>query len=286
MKRPSVCADCRQFFEGPAECKGCAFRFREVSVSWNYWLWAIYAQVHNLLRSTFRERRGVVQLLAVPPAVGFALLKHFASPRPGRAGSSVYTQEHPSYKQGTSKGGGYHFIKFAYDNMRDAEWGFPLSMLFPKTCAGLVRLVKGKHFSDPRTWGTPIQFKYRWAAQRKLGTPVQGVHTFTVMANINHTGLGDGLPRWNFEYARWVAEQQQEHIACVKDAIQSFPTIPLRATHLLSGVPHPLLAWAGTPTPLPNVIQQPTSAADAAAAADSDDDDNDSSPSDDSDQSD
>ena len=45
MKRPLVCADCRRFFEGPAECRGCAFQFREVSVSWNYWLWAIYAQV-------------------------------------------------------------------------------------------------------------------------------------------------------------------------------------------------------------------------------------------------
>jgi len=121
MERPLVCSICRGFFSGADSCPSCDFSCRTVHLSWNYWLWGILAQVHGMLKATFRERRGVVTLHGVPPAVGFALLDYFAWPRAGtNRGGAVYTVDHPSYNQGTSAGKTYHFIKYAYDNMRDA----------------------------------------------------------------------------------------------------------------------------------------------------------------------
>ena len=254
MKRPLVCAACRGFFEGSDQCQDCNFRCREVSLSWNYWLWALLAQVHGMLRATFRERRGVVTLLGVPPAVGFVMLNYFAWPRAGvNRGGAKYNKDHPSHRQGTSKGKTYHFLQFAYDCMNDVNWAFPLDMYYPKTCVGPVRLVTKGRFSDARIWGTPVQFKYKWAVQRQLGAAVQGVHTFSVTANVGNIHLADGGHLFNTEYEMWVAEQQQEQICAVKAAIQKFPVRPLRATHRLAKVQHPLLEWAGLPTPLPQV---------------------------------
>jgi hypothetical protein len=193
--------------------------------SWSYWLWAIMAQVHGMLKSTFRERRGVVTLLGVPPAVGVALLDYFSRPRPGQGGRK-YNEDHPSYKQGTSAGKVYHFIKFAYDCMADVEWAFPLGDLYHKTCADAARLVSRGRFSDLHLWATPVQFKYKWAVQRHLGAPTMGVHTFSVSANVTHIGLEDGQLRFNMEYGRWVAEQQQEQIDAVKRAIKSSRLAP------------------------------------------------------------
>ena len=114
LKRPLRCSECRGWFDGPLTCTGCDFLAREVKLSWSYWQWAVMAQVHNLLKAAFRERRGVVTLLGVPPAVGFALLKHFAWPnRLINRGGAVYTAAHHSWKQGTSVGKKWHFIKFA-----------------------------------------------------------------------------------------------------------------------------------------------------------------------------
>ena len=76
----------------------------------------LMAQVHGMLQSTFRERRGVVMLLGVPPEVGFALMQHFAKPSPAINKKPIYDETHPSWKQGTNKGGTYHFIQLAYDN--------------------------------------------------------------------------------------------------------------------------------------------------------------------------
>ena len=64
------------WFEGNVECRHCSFMAREVVVSWNYWIWAIMGQVHTLLQASFRERRGVVKLLAVPPAVQLQSASH------------------------------------------------------------------------------------------------------------------------------------------------------------------------------------------------------------------
>ena len=70
-----------------------------------------------------------------------------------------------------------------------------------------------------------------------------GVHTFTVTANITHIGREDGQPRYNMEYARWVAELQLEHLLAMQRAVVAFPARPLRATHTLAGVVHPLHMW-------------------------------------------
>ena len=209
MERPLYCQGCRRWFEGALECAGCLSLGRLVSTSWNYWWWAIMAQVHGMLQSTFRERRGVVMLLGVPPEVGFALMRRFAKPSPAINKKPIYDETHPSWKQGTSKGGTYHFIQFAYDNTDHVRAAFPLGEFYPKTCVDAVRLVTKRRLSDLRWWGTPVMFKYRWPAQKKLGVPTMGIHTFSIKANIGHAGLTDGLPRWNMEYARWVAEQQQ-----------------------------------------------------------------------------
>ena len=222
-----------------------------------------------MLKATFRERRGVVTLHGVPPAVGFALLDYYAWPRAGtNRGGAVYTVDHPSYNQGTSAGKSYHFIKFAYDNMLDAAWAFPLDNYYPKTCVGPVRLVTNGRFNDLRVFGTPVQFKYKWAVQKEAGQAVMGVHTFTVTANIGHIGLHDGTPRFNTEYGRWVAEQQLEHITAVKSAIERFPVRPFRTTHKMAGVVHPLADWANAPTPMPVLAAVPV---DAMAYLDDDD---------------
>jgi hypothetical protein len=235
------------------------------------------SQLHNLLQATFRERRGVITLNAVPPEVGFALLRHFAWPRPSvnRKGPT-YTSAHPSWKQGTSKGNAYHFIKFAHDNMLDVEWSLPLENFFGrhKTSVGPVRLVSKNRFQDARLFGTPVQYKYKWAVQRAIGVPTPGVHVFTITANITHVNHQDPLDvRFNHEYGRWVGEQQVEHIDAVKRAILSFPARPLRATHSLSGVVHPLAEWATTPTPTPHTIGGDISVSDDEDDDDDDDDD-------------
>lgn len=261
MKQPIICEACRGWFVGQRECQGCTFECRELVVSWNYWLWGIMAQIHGMLRSTFRERRGVVTLLGVPPQVGFALMNYFGRPRPaGKESRAVYDQSHSSWRQGTSKGKKYHFIKFSYDTMEHAEWAFPLHDYYPKTSVNGVRLVTKGRISDPRWWGTPIQFKYKWAVQSKLGVPTPGVHTFTIMSNIGAITLVTGqepLPRWNFAYKRWVVELQQEQLVSVKKAIVSFPVRPFRCNHKLAGVTHPLKAWAEEPTLLPSVAPVP-----------------------------
>ena len=189
-----MCANCRGFFEGAAECRACSFQCRELVTSWNYWWWAIIAQVHNLLQSQWRERRGKVVLLGVPPEVGFALMNYFAWPQPAlNKTGPVYRSDHPSWKQGTSAGKKYHFMQYAYDCMEHVKWAFPLHQFYPKTCGkGAVRLVSKGRFNDPRWWGTPVQFKYKWAASRKLGVPTMGVHVFTIDANIGHVGIADG----------------------------------------------------------------------------------------------
>ena len=276
MKQPVVCESCRGWFEASRECPACNLDCRELVVSWNYWLWAIMAQVHGSLRATFRERRGVVTLLGVPPAVGVALFKFFSRPCPRTKSAAVYDKTHPSWRQGTSKGKKYHFIKFAYDTMEHAEWAFPLHYYYPKTCVNSVRLVTRGRISDPRWWGTPIQFKYKWAVQRVLGIPTPGVHTFTIAANIgaiSHVAGHDPLPRWNYAYQRWVAEQQQEQLVAVKKAIKPFPTQPFRSNHHLAGVTHPMHAWAEQPTPLPTITSAsaPAAAADAGEGDDADD---------------
>ena len=68
-----------------------------------------------MLRATFRERRGVVTLLAMPPVVGFAMMDYFARPRPHKNKEPIYKEGHTTWRQGTSKGGAYHFIEFSYD---------------------------------------------------------------------------------------------------------------------------------------------------------------------------
>ena len=249
MKAPLICSFCRGWFEGEDACPSCRFDCREVQISWTYWLTAVLIQVHNILRSTFRERRGVVKLLGVPPAIGFALLNYFARPEPAVNRRVVYGKDHPSYFQGSSKGKTYHLIRFAYDCMAHVKWAFPLHEKFPKTSQDSARLVTRGRFSDVRLFGTPVQFKYLWQVQRKLGSVVtEGNHVFTVSANITHIGLATGLPRWNVEYGRWVVEQQTEHIDAVKSAVKSFPARPLRRTHKLAGLVHPLNAWADEPT--------------------------------------
>ena len=254
MKRPVICRECRGWFEGNAECRHCSFLAREVVVSWNYWIWAIMGQVHNLLQASFRERRGVVKLLAVPPAVGFALLDFFAWPQRGKnAAGPYYTPAHPSWKQGTSKNKAWHFIKFAYDCMEHATWAFPLENYFWKEAIGAVRLASGRRHQDPRLFGTPVQFKYKFAVPSSPGVPVAGVHMFTISANITHVGRQDGHPRFNYEYGRWVPELQQEHLLAIKRAVHAFPSRPFRSTHKLNGVVHPLAGWALDPTPLPHV---------------------------------
>ena len=212
------------------------------------------AQIHNQLQARYRERRGVVTLLGVPPAVGFALLAHFARPRPAKNKAPVYTSTHPSYKQGTSAGKKYHFIKFAYNNFDDVEWAFPLHNYYPQTSVGPVRLATGTRWQDGRVWGTPVQFKYKWALQRTLGVPSMGVHTFTVTSNVTHIGREDGQPRYNMEYARWVAELQLEHLLAMQRAVAAFPARPLRARHSLAGVVHPLKEWQPL---MPAVIESP-----------------------------
>ena len=243
LKRPLRCSECRGWFEGSNCCPGCNGLARFVTASWSYWLWAIMAQIHNQLQARYRERRGVVTLLGVPPAVGFALLAHFARPRPAKNKAPVYTSTHPSYKQGTSAGKKYHFIKFAYNNFDDVEWAFPLHDYYPKTSMGPVRLASSKRWQDGRVWGSPVQFKYKWAVQHALGVPTPGVHTFTICCNITHVGRAAGAARYNVEYNRWVAELQMQHLQAMQRAVAAFPARPLRATHHLSGVVHPLQEW-------------------------------------------
>ena len=84
MKCPQMCACCKGWHDAAGDCSGCTSRAREVTVSWSLWLTAIMTQVHNLLLATFRERRGRVQLLTVPLEIGFALLRFFAWPEPGK----------------------------------------------------------------------------------------------------------------------------------------------------------------------------------------------------------
>ena len=256
MVRPQICAGCRGWHDVVAECSGCVSLARVVSVSWNHWLWQAIAQVHNLLLASFRERRGVATLHIVPPEVGFALLRYFAWPAPGtnRAGP-CYTPSHPSWKQGTTKSKSFHFIKFAYDTMAHVNWALPLHDYYHKTCSGPVRLVSKKRWQEIRFWGTPCQFKYVWAPQKKLESTEHGVGTFTIPGNVGHVSLKDGAPRWNTEYGRWVAEQQQEQLVAVKEAIQAFPRRPLRASHSLANTVHPLAEWATRHTPLPIVHQ-------------------------------
>ena len=229
--------------------------------------------MHGMLRANFRERRGVITLHGVPPAVGFALLNYFARPRAGtNPKGAVYTKDHLSYKQGTSAGKTYHFIKFAYDNMADVGWAFPLDDYYPKTCVGPVRLVTSGRFNDCRVWGTPCLFKYKWAVQKVRGEATMGVHCFTVSGNIGHIGMSDGMPRFNNEYGRWVAEQQLEHILSVKSAVKRFPVRPLKSTHKLHDCAHPLLAWAVSPTPMPVVAAAPVAEGDTDEEDDDDDD--------------
>ena len=229
LKRPLMCHACNGWFEGEEDCDGCRLSYHQVTIQWDYWLWAAIGQVHNLLQARFRERRGVVELLGVPPPVGLALIRHFATPRAHIQGATAYGPAHASWKQGTSAGKKYHFVKFAYDTMEDVKWAFPLGDYYPKTAASAVRLVSKRRWADVRIWGTPVQFKYKWAAQRTLGETTVGVHVFTITANITHVGIGMAaavgaaaetqVPRYNIEYARWTAEQQQEQLVAAKDAI-------------------------------------------------------------------
>ena len=195
-------------------------------------------------------------------------MQHFSRPRATNGKAFVYNANHPSWKQGTSRGKTYHFMKFAYDTMAHVEWAFPLGDYYYKTCAGAVRLVTGARFSDLRLWGTPVQFKYKWAVQQVLGAATPGVHTFTISANITHAALANGVPRWNFEYNAWVSEQQQEHLLAVKEAITNFPVRPLRRNHTLAGQVHPLKDWATLPTPLSSVVLTNAEADAADATAD------------------
>ena len=156
---------------------------------------------------------------------------------------------------------------------------FPLHEYFNfyKTCSGPVRFVCAKRWQDIRFLGTPVQFKFKWAVQKTLGMPTPGVATFSITANVGHVGMANGALRWNTEYKRWVAEQQLEQIVAVKEAIQSFPCRPLRQTHRLSGVPHPLREWSDLPTLMP-VVQnaQEVDGEDGGDEDDEDEDDEDS----------
>ena len=89
-----------------------------------------------------------------------------------------------------------------------------------------------------------MQFKYKWAVQKTLGTPTPGVHTFSIICNISHFGKTPGaVPRWNMEYQRWVAELQLEHLLAMKRAVTCFPARPFSRRHPLHGVVHPLSDW-------------------------------------------
>ena len=253
LKYPQICKCCSGWYDAAGDCAGCRLDARELIISWSPWLWTIMTMVHKLLQASYRERRGVVQLFTVPVAVGFALIRHFA--KPNAKGAPYYSPAHASWKQGTSRNRKWHFIKFAYDCMKHVEWGFALHEYshFYKTCSGPVRLVCGKTWQDVRVFGTPVQFKFKWAFQKTLGVPTPGVSTFSITANIGHVGMTHGAYRWNTEYQRWVAEQQLEQLTVVKDAVKAFPRRPLRLTHRLSGVPHPLREWSDLPTPMPVV---------------------------------
>ena len=196
-------------------------------------------------------------MLAVPPAVGIALLKHFARPHPGINRLPVYTPAHPSWKQGTSVSKTVHFIKFAYDTMVHAQWAFPLHDYFPKDSSGPVRVACRGAWQDLRVWGTPVQFKYKWAAQRALGVPTPGVGTFTITCNVTHIGKQFGDERWNTEFNRWVAEQQMEHIIGGQG---SGAGLPQQATAqdpcVLARKVHPLDTWSCTPTLRPVVAAE------------------------------
>ena len=95
MKCPQMCACCNGWHDAARDCSSCTSRAREVTVSWSLWLTAIMTPVHNLLLASFRERRGKVQLFTVPAEVGFALMRFFAWPMPGKnKGGPVYTSDH------------------------------------------------------------------------------------------------------------------------------------------------------------------------------------------------
>ena len=208
-----------------------------------------------MLRATFRERRGVVTLLAMPPVVGFAMMDYFARPRPHKNKEPIYKEGHTTWRQGTLKGGAYHFMEFSYDEQDHTEWAFNLGDFYHKTCADATRVVTNGRLSDLRVWANPVQFKYKWTAQSKLGESTFGANTLTIKANITHIPLTEGAPpRFNMEYGRWVAELQQEHIVAAKKAVLKFPVRPFRRSHKLYAVKHPLLEWAAKPTPLPAVV--------------------------------
>ena len=188
---------------------------------------------------------------------------------PGKnKGGPVYTSDHRSWMQGTSKSNTFHFFKFAYDCMAHVEWAFPLHNYFKRDSDGPVRLVSRKMWQDLRLWGTPVQFSFKWGVQQVLGSLTQGAGTFTISSNITHVGKQwpGAQPRWNTEYKRWVIEQQMEHLVAIKEAVASFPRLRLRATHKLSGVAHPLAEWALLPTTADSLPV-------ATVVADGDDDD-------------
>ena len=228
-----------------------------------------------MLQDRFRERRGIVQLLGVPPPVGFALMKHFANPnRALNRDMPKYTPAHPSWKQGASTGGKFMFQKFAYDDMMDTEWAFPLHQFYRKTCQGPVRLAKGTMWQDPRLLGTPTQFKYKWQVQKELGVPTPGVHTFTISFNITHMGQEPtSAPRYNIAYERWVPELQLFHLSAIQKAVAAFPARPLSSKHPLFNAVHPLAHWQ--PAMPVAAVDRRELGEDANAFADTDDDDDD-----------
>lgn len=207
-----------------------------------------------MLSPQYRERRGIVELLGVPPAIAFALINHFTRPEPSKNKTRVYGPGHETWIEGTSKSGKFHVIRFSYMDMNHVKWAFPLHLFFPKEAMAAVRLVAKHRFCDPRMFGTPVQFKYRWPVEKVLGVATQGLHMFTISANIGAVSLVDALPRWNYEYLRWTVEQQTQHLLTVQEAITSFPSRPLRQTHSLKGVPHPLAEWATQPIVLPAIV--------------------------------
>ena len=50
MLRPRMCSDCSGWFEHSSLCHGCTLLGRQVTVSWNYWRYAIVTQMHNQLQ--------------------------------------------------------------------------------------------------------------------------------------------------------------------------------------------------------------------------------------------
>ena len=223
-----------------------------------------------------RERRGKLVMSGISPEIGFALMDFFSWPDPAEnRDGPIYKEGHPAYKQVTNKSGSAHMIQFTYQDMMHVNWAFPLHDMFNATSYGATRFVSANKFTDIRAAGTPMRFRFKWAAPSASGGIGRGTHAFSIHFNITHLNGHDGHARFNISYNRWTAEMQQQLLQHVKQGIRLWPSRPLRATHTLHAQTHPLLAWARSPTLLQECFP-PTQPASESAAAESHSDSDDS----------